>query len=403
MNDSASRLPRIARKIAYVLTFAAALAANACVFGAAAAEQVSDAGVYSRPDAWLCRPGRADACAANQDATLVAADGALTFEAFHPDPASPIDCFYVYPTVSHDLGGNSDLTAGPEERRAAQQQFARFGAKCRLFAPIYRQVTPAALRTAGGAHPIASDPDLGDRDIAAAWRDYLARDNHGRGFVLIGHSQGAGVLTRLIQREIDGKPIAAQLVSAILMGTSLPVPKGADIGGAFKHIPVCRAEDQTGCVIAFSEFRADAPPPAGSLFVHAPEGMQAACANPAALGGGAGALDAYLSTTSATIVSDAGPRRAWTHPPQPIRTPFVKVPGLLSAECVANRHGAYLAVTMHPTPGGARVNDISGDLILNGKAASEWGLHLIDANLAMGNLLDIVGEETKAYLARARK
>jgi hypothetical protein len=58
---------------------------------------------------------------------------------------------------------------------------------------------------------------------------------------------------------------------------------------------------------------------------------------------------------------------------------------------------------VHTTPGGARVDDIAGDVIVGGKAQPEWGLHLIDANLAMGNLIAIVAEETKAYLAKARK
>jgi hypothetical protein len=393
----------VLRAIAPALALGAALAASVCALDAASAQSASGSNVYANPGAWLCRPGRLDACAANQDATIVAADGALTLEPFHIDPDPPIDCFYVYPTVSHDPGGNSDLTVGPEERRAVEQQFARFRAKCRLFAPVYRQFTLKALRAAGGPHPIPMDRELGNRDVAAAWRDYLARDNRGRGFVLIGHSQGSSALTQLIKDEIDGKPIQAQLVSAILMGTSLPAPKGADIGGAFKHIPVCRSNSQTGCVIAFSDFRANIPPPAGSLFVRAPDGMQAVCANPAALGGGSGMLDAYLSTTSVTVIGDSGPRRGWTHPPQPIRTPFVKLPGLLSAQCVANDHGAYLAVSLHPTSGGARVDDISGDVIVRGKAAPEWGLHLVDANLAMGNLIAIVGEETKTYLTGAGK
>jgi hypothetical protein len=210
------------------------------------------------------------------------------------------------------------------------------------------------------------------------------------------------VLTQLIRDEIDGKPIQARLVSAILMGTSLPVRSGANSGDPFMHIPLCHANSQFGCVIVFSSFRAKVAPPAGSLFVRAPDGMLAACVNPSSLGGGSGALDAYLSTNAVTIVSDAGPRRAWTNPPQKIQTPFVKLPGLLSAECVVNAQGAYLAVTVHPTQG-ARVNDISGDLIYNGKTAPEWGLHLIDANLAMGNLIAIVGEETRAYLAGVRK
>jgi hypothetical protein len=391
------------RAIASAFAMGMALATSACAFDAASAQSAADVNAYANPDAWLCRPGRRDACAVNQDATIVAADGKLTIELFHADPKAPIDCFYVYPTVSNEPGGNSDRVIGPEERRAVEQQFARFGAKCRLFAPMYRQFTLKALQAAMGPHPIPIDRELGNRDVAAAWREYLAHDNHGRGVVLIGHSQGSSVLTQLIKDEIDGQPVQAKLVSAILMGTSLPVPKGADIGGAFKHIPVCRSKSQIGCVIAFSDFRADAPPPAGSLFVRAPEGMQAVCANPASLSGGSGALDAYLSAAAITVISDSGPRHAWTNPPRPIRTPFVKVPGLLSAECAANAHGAYLAVTVHPAPGDARVDDISGDLIYAGKALPEWGLHLIDANLAMGNLIAVVDEQSKAYLAQTGK
>jgi hypothetical protein len=60
-------------------------------------------------------------------------------------------------------------------------------------------------------------------------------------------------------------------------------------------------------------------------------------------------------------------------------------------------------VTLHPTAGGARTTDISGDVVVNGQVLEDWGLHLIDANLTMGNLLSVVGDETKAYLASAKK
>jgi hypothetical protein len=219
--------------------------------------------------------------------------------------------------------------------------------------------------------------------------------------VLVGHSQGSGVLTQLIKNEIDGKPVQGRMISAILMGTSLQVPKGADVGGAFKSVPLCRSNTQTGCAIAFADFRDNVPPPANSRFGKAPEGMQAACTNPASLKGGSGMLDAYLA--SGRIMGGADtPEGAfnWTNPPQNIDTPFVKVPGLLSAECVNNEHGSYLAVTLHPTEGSARVNDISGDVVVGGKVLEDWGLHLIDANLNMGNLLKIVTDESKAYLAK---
>jgi Protein of unknown function (DUF3089) len=359
---------------------------------------------YADAAIWLCKPGRQDACAAPQDATIVAANGSLSREVFHPAKSPPIDCFYVYPTVSNEPGGNSDLTITGAEKLVVDGQFARFAAKCRLFAPMYRQVTLTALRAMIGGKPIPVDRDLGYNDVRAAWNYYLAHDNQGRGVVLVGHSQGSGVLTRLIKEEIDGKPIQAKLISAILMGTSLPVPKGADVGGAFKHIPVCHSDSQIGCVIAFADFRANVPPPANSRFGKAPEGMQAVCANPAALGGGSGQLDAYLSAAKISTGSD-GPREpfAWTQPAKPIDTAFVKVPGLLSAQCVVDEHGSYLAVTVHPTAGGARTNEISGDVVVNGQVLEDWGLHLIDANLTMGNLVAIVGDESKAYLAQAKK
>ena len=109
--------------------------------------------------------------------------------------------------------------------------------------------------------PIAVDRALGYNDVVDAWNYYLQHDNNGRGVVLVGHSQGSGVLTQLIRNEIDGKPVQSRLVSAMLLGTSLPVPRGKDVGGAFKYIPLCRSASQTGCVIAYASFRSTIPPP----------------------------------------------------------------------------------------------------------------------------------------------
>src|SRR5438477_12083856 len=80
---------------------------------------------YSDGKTWLCRPGRQDACAVDLTTTIVAADGRLTREAWKADPRPPIDCFYVYPTVSLDPEGNSDMTPGPEETGVVRAQFAR--------------------------------------------------------------------------------------------------------------------------------------------------------------------------------------------------------------------------------------------------------------------------------------
>jgi hypothetical protein len=352
---------------------------------------------YGDPKNWLCRPGQQDACAIDHTTTVIAADGTLTRETWKPDPAAPIDCFYVYPTVSTDPGQNSDMTADPAETNVIRQQFARFASKCRPYAPLYRQVTLAGLRQAmsGGGRAVL-DRGLGYDDVVDAWNHYLKNDNQGRGVVLIGHSQGSYALTALLRSEIDGQPVQSQLVSAILLGATVPVAKGKDVGGAFKSIPLCRSASQTGCVITFVSFRSTTPPPANTLFgaVQDPA-LEAGCTNPANLAGGSGELKAYLSAEGRTIAGQ--PRaRMWVTPEQKIDTPFVAVPGLLTAKCAANEHARYLEITVNGNPADPRADDIAGDL------TPQWGLHLIDVNLAIGNLVDLVGQQAKAYAAKKK-
>jgi len=355
---------------------------------------------YSKPEAWLCRPGRKDSCAIDLSTTIVSANGQLKREKFKANRRAPIDCFYVYPTVSLDTTPNSDMTPGFEEHSVIKHQFARFASQCRTYAPLYRQITLTALRSAITGKPVAIDRALAYNDVLDAWNYYLEHDNQGRGVVLIGHSQGSGVLTQLIRNEIDGKPVQAKIVSAILMGTNLAVPTGKDVGGAFQNIPLCKSATQLGCAIAYASFRDNAPPPANSRFGKAPgENMSAACVNPAALGGGSGELHAYLASGNSAIASSALPPQPWVIPEKKIDTPFVSVPGLLSAQCVSNESGSYLAVKVNADPNDPRTDDIVGDVVVNGQVQKDWGLHLIDANLAMGNLVDIVGQQAKAYKA----
>src|SRR5262249_52233810 len=359
---------------------------------------------YGNPASWLCRPGRQDACAVDLTTTVIAANGKLKRETWAANPNASIDCFYVYPTVSTDPTPNSDMIPGAEEKGVVRAQFARFASQCRPFAPMYRQITLTALRALLAGTPLAADRALAYNDVLDAWKYYLEHDNQGRGVVLIGHSQGSGVLTQLIKNEIDGKPVQDRIVSALLLGTSLPVPKGKDVGGAFQHLPLCHSANQTGCVITYASFRANVPPPENSRFgrIRTDENMMSACTNPAALSGGSGELHSYLSAAGRGNGSALEPR-PWVTPAQPITTPFVSVPGLLTAQCVSNEKGSYLAITVPGNPEDPRTDDIVGDVVTNGQVQADWGLHLIDVNLAIGNLIDIVGQESKAYLATHKK
>jgi hypothetical protein len=357
---------------------------------------------YSDPKAWLCRPGGKDACAIDHTTTIVAADGKLTRETWTADPKAPIDCFYVYPTVSTDPTPTSDMNADPAETNVIRQQFARFASKCLPYAPMYRQVTLVGLRRmlAPGA-AVTLDQGVQYDDVKDAFNYYLQHDNKGRGFVLVAHSQGSFILNRMIREEIDGKPIQSRMLSAILLGTTIAVPKGKDVGGSFQHVPLCRSASQIGCVITYASFRSTVPPPANSLFGKVPDAaMVAACTNPAALAGGSGELHAYLDRTGRTI-TNAVPTKPWVTPEQPIETPFVSTPGLLTAKCTSNDNASgYLEITVNGNPSDPRVDDITGDIGVGTNVLANWGLHLIDVNLAMGNLLDIVAAETKAYRSK---
>jgi hypothetical protein len=352
---------------------------------------------YAKDESWLCRPGRADACAVDLAATVIQADGKTSVEPFKADPNAPIDCFYVYPTVSSDPGGNSDMTPDLPEKAVADQQFARFGSVCKLYAPNYRQVTIAALRRVMMGQASNGDSALAYNDVRDAWKDYLARDNHGRGVVLIGHSQGSRILLKLITDEIDGKPAQKQIVSALILGMNTPVDPAKD---AYGSLPLCRKAGQVGCVISYVSFRADAPPPAGSKFFGkvAEPGMRAACVNPAALAGGSAEVKSYFSDR--TIMGTAmRPATVWAKGVT-VSTPYVELPGLVSAECVKSGDFDYLAVTVHPDKADPRADNIPGDLLVLGQPLKDWGLHLVDVNLTIGNLVDVVGAQSKAYAAK---
>jgi hypothetical protein len=176
------------------------------------------------------------------------------------------------------------MKADPAELEVVRQQFARFGSVCRRYAPLYRQVSLAGLRTAiaggGGGAALSNGPQY--NDVRDSWRYYLEHDNRGRGVVLIGHSQGSFILAELIRQEIDGKPISHAWSRRILLGATQSVPQGKDVGGSFQHLPLCRKPSQVNCLVTYVSFRSTSPPPSNTRFGKVTEpGMVAACTNPA--------------------------------------------------------------------------------------------------------------------------
>jgi hypothetical protein len=340
--------------------------------------------VYKDPANWICRGDMTDTCDNPAPLTQVAADGTLTVEPYQVAVDPPIDCFYVYPTISEDATYNSDLVPG-NEVGVTDLQAARFNQVCKVYAPIYRSVTLAGLfgRTPGD---FATGWDMAYRDVLDAWRHYLANDNHGRPVVLLAHSQGSFHVVRLLREEIDPKPEERSLiVSAIIPGTSFQVAPGQDVGGDTQHMPLCRSVGQIGCIITFQSYRDTVPPLPGAIF-GAPQGSTAsACTNPAALAGGPGLLDAAAPTGPWVFTNPADAAA--------ITTPFMAVPGLITAECKVTPAGySYLAITVNADPSDPRADDIPGD------GAPNWGLHTVDLSITQESLINLVREQATAYV-----
>jgi Protein of unknown function (DUF3089) len=351
--------------------------------------------VYSKDSMWLCRPGLPhDYCFDNIDATEVLPDDSL--EVVHRSPAADpsFDCFYVYPTVNLSAapGNDTDFSDVRLKLDPLLSQAAPFTRLCRLFAPLYRQVTIGTLMGAPNAQPFI---DIAYGDVLDAFKQYMGQYNNGRPFVLMGHSQGSIMLTRLMQEELDNSPLRERLIVALLIGDAgLYVPRGQVVGGTFQDIPLCVRDTETGCVIGYNSFAEDSPPPAdGGIAGGLPAGMETACTNPGALGGGKMRYTgSYFPNFSYQVLF-----RLNIGPPG-IETPFTLYRDYFTGECITREDGVrYLQIGSQPEPDDQRQPASIRNALLESLGL---GLHLLDYNLPQDDLIALVQKQAQAMASR---
>jgi len=334
---------------------------------------------------WLCRPGMSrNPCEGGLGAEVRPVAGSTGTEEFTPAATPPVDCFYVYPTVSSADADNAPLRSSPEVVATARAQASRFAQACRLFVPVYRQATTRALTS--GKFFDAKVQALADGDVRSAWHDYLNEDNDGRGVVLIGHSQGAMALERLIAAEVEQTPaLSSRLVSALLLGGNVTTAPGQDTGGTFRTLPACREAGQTGCVVAYSTYAGT--PPADGLFGRTSATLQGLCTDPTVLSGGkAGALDPYLPSDRLATAGGL----STSVPVGSVDAGFVAYPGSLRGRCRSTATFSWLDVSEKAR---ARTPDLPETL------GAAWGLHVGDVNLALGDLVETVEKQSDSWAA----
>jgi hypothetical protein len=142
-----------------------------------------------------------------------------------------------------------------------------------------------------------------------------------------------------------------------------------------------------GCVVAFAAYAA--PVPGDALFGRTVDpSLEVLCTNPAALGGGSGALTAIFATRPfAPSVIGTGMQASGAGLPR--ATPWTAFTGRYTARCSNAAGPSVLEVTAVP---GARPIPALPD--------ARWGLHLADANVALGTRADRVRRQIAASAAR---
>lgn len=363
---------------------------------------------YSDPALWVCRPGiDPNPCHENLDATELLPDGGRQLVAHHRAENPKFDCFYVYPTV--DLTSNGNMTNLSDISLVLDpllSQAARFSRICEVYAPLYRQVSfvptaPTGGTDAGdgggGADASSGDAGIGGlfsspmaalalQDVRDAFKYYLAHFNKGRKFVIMGHSQGSGMLAAMMQTDVDPVPaVRAQVISALLIGGGTTVAPGQTTNGTFKNIPTCTKPGETGCMIAYSSYDVASPPGANALFGRSANG-EVACTNPGPLAGNSGP---YQGTYFPAKINNAL-LQPDNQPPQDAGTPFLLYRGLFQGNCVIKNGYSYLEVTLLEQPGDPRGIPPYKNA---GSESLGFGLHLADYNIPLEDLIDTVTQQ----------
>lgn len=178
-------------------------------------------------------------------------------ETWVSDSLKQVDVFYVHPTI-YQRGPlwNADLGFRKINKRVdkypVRLQSSVFNQVARVYAPRYRQAVVSVFYqpSADGEKAL----DLAYQDVRRAFQYYLDHYNHGRPFIIAGHSQGTHHTRRLLKEMIDGTPLQQQMVAAYVIGFSVNE-------SMYQNLRFCEDSDDTGCIISYMSYREGYVPP----------------------------------------------------------------------------------------------------------------------------------------------
>ncbi len=197
--------------------------------------------VYSDQKMWVARPDIPE----NPSSWLP--EGVVA-----PEKIGDAAIFYVHPTTFLDRKDwNASLGDEETNRRTAiftKGQASAFTAAGEVWAPRYRQATFGAFLTDKPERERAFD--VAYMDVAAAFDEFVKEIGPKRPIILVGHSQGALHLTRLIVEKIAQGTISKRIVAAYIIGWPLSTKTDVPAIG----FPPCDGPDASGCLLSWQSF-----------------------------------------------------------------------------------------------------------------------------------------------------
>lgn len=209
-----------------VVAVSALLSLVACEKPIVNLETVTD---YSKPEHWLSLP---------------------------TDTSKAVDVFYVYPTAWYKEDPSEPNFCAIDNRimrlgskSAFDRQATAFETVGNVYAPYYRQADAGytlSLPENQRWHVVDSIPA---KDVVAAFDYYITHYNHGKPFILVGHSQGSNVLLILLQNYMaQNRAVYARMVCAYVIG----YPVTAAYMNDNPHLKFADGASDTGVIVSFN-------------------------------------------------------------------------------------------------------------------------------------------------------
>lgn len=167
------------------------------------------------------------------------------------DITKNVDVFYAYPTIYFDADPpNMDISNATNRQdviNKMNEQMGLYSPYTNIFVPYYQQMYR------DGFNELPDDEasellNVAYEDVADAFSYYMENLNNGRPFILVGHSQGAGILVDLLRKEFDNTTYMDKMVAAYTTGVSIMPSDTVD----YPWIKIAQTSNDLGVVITYN-------------------------------------------------------------------------------------------------------------------------------------------------------